>query len=61
MPHDLNERFTPDGHHESWFRQQVRDLLGLDFSARDARIFDELRRLKRVEQRVMELEAKVAS
>lgn len=37
----------PDtGDPESRFRAQVRELLNLDWSARDAQIFAELRRLK---------------
>ncbi len=46
---EVNRRLTPDGHPESNFRQQIRDILNLDWSTRDQRIYDELRRLKKVE------------
>ena len=43
----LSVQFTPNvGDDEPPFRERVRDLLDLDWSARDERIFDELRRLK---------------
>ena len=48
-PHDskeVNQRLTPDGQPESKFRQQIRDILDLDWSTRDEKIYDELRRLK---------------
>lgn len=46
---DPNRRYTPDGHPESLFRQRVRDVLGLDWSARDDQIVDEVLRLKALE------------
>ena len=44
---DMNRRYTPDGNPESHFRQRIRDILGLDWSTRDEKIYDELRRLKK--------------
>lgn len=55
-----NVRHTPDGHVESWFRQQVRDILDLDPFTRDQKILDELRRLKRLEARVKAMDASLA-
>jgi hypothetical protein len=46
-----NDRHTPDGHLESWFRQQVRDILNLDTFTRDQKILEELRRLKKLDER----------
>jgi chromosome segregation ATPase len=57
LENDLNEskeelrsltvQFVPNtGEEEPKFREAVRDLLDLDWSARDERIFDEVRRLK---------------
>lgn len=45
-----NTRYTPDGHPESWFRQQIRDILDLDMFTRDHKILEELRRLKNVDK-----------
>lgn len=54
-----NERFTPDMNTETHFRQDVRDILNLDWSARDFAILEELRRLKAIEARVVDLEARL--
>lgn len=43
---EVNQRFTPDGNPESHFRQTIRDILNLDWSTRDWKIYEELRRLK---------------
>ena len=49
MPTNPNIRYTPDGQVESEFREKVRDLIGLDFSARDEQIYARLRELKKFE------------
>jgi len=49
-----NTRYTPDGNIEPEFREQVREALDLDWGTRDQQILDEIRRLKRVEARVLE-------
>ena len=49
MEDNVNVRRTPDGNPESNFRQQIRDILDLDWSTRDEKIYEELRRLKRIE------------
>lgn len=43
------------GGEEDRFRQQVREALDLDWSTRDYKIFEELRRLKDVDRRVVAL------
>lgn len=45
---EVNARYTPDGARESLFRQQVRDIVDLNWSAHNAQILDELKRLKAV-------------
>lgn len=52
-----NERtINPDtGQPEEKFREMVRDVLGLDWSTRDAAIFAELKRLKTRDGRVSSL------
>jgi len=47
---EVNRRLTPDGNIEQDFRAQVRDLLDLDIFTRDFAIFEEIKRLKRVDQ-----------
>ena len=47
---EVNQRLTPDGNPESNFRQRIRDILDLDWSTRDEKIYEELRRLKRLER-----------
>lgn len=49
---EVNVRYTPDRHPESQFRQKIRDILDLDWSTRDDKIYDELRRLKRADREV---------
>lgn len=50
---NLSLQFIPNaGEDEPPFRAAVRDALDLDWSVRDERIFDELRRLKDIEHRV---------
>ena len=44
-----NVRYTPEGVVEQRLREQVRDILGLDWSTRDEAILDELRRLKKLD------------
>ena len=46
---EVNQRYTPDGNPESHFRQRIRDILNLDWSTRDEKIYDELRRLKKLD------------
>ena len=50
MEDNVNVRRTPDGQTESKFRQQIRDLLDLDWSTRDEKIYEELGRLKCLER-----------
>ena len=45
-----NRRFDPDHNIENAFRQTVRDILDLDPFTRDYAIFEELRRLKKMER-----------
>lgn len=52
---EVNRRYTPDGNPESLFRQRIRDILDLDFSARNEQIYEELRRLKRLDERDSDL------
>ena len=49
---NLNRRYDPNGNPESDFRQRVRDILDLDWSARDEKIYEELRRLKILERKL---------
>lgn len=58
MPNNAYPRtVNPEtGSVEDEFRGTVRDILDLDWSKRDYQIFAELRRLKQLEQRVVNLE-----
>lgn len=53
LPLDVDDfrhkRFDPNGNPESEFRQRIRDILNLDWSTRDEKIYDELRRLKKLD------------
>lgn len=54
---NLMQQFTPNvGDDEPPFHERVRDVLNLDWSTRDEKIFEELRRLKRLDERVAQLE-----
>lgn len=55
----INVRHTPDGQVETNFRRQVRDALNLDEFTRDDVIVEELRKLKRLEARIVTLEAQL--
>lgn len=50
---DLSAQFTPnDGIDEPLFREQVRDMLDLDWSVHDAKILSEIKRLKEMERKL---------
>lgn len=51
---DVNVRYTPTRRLESLFRQQVRDILDLDWSTRNDQIFEELRRFKELEVKMLQ-------
>lgn len=48
-----NTRLDPNGNEETHFRQEVRNILDLDWSTRNYKIYEELRRLKRLEAEIV--------